>query len=98
VLRDFTAAFDKRLIGLIGTQEQITDIAHPLGVKYEKVLLDNDNYVVDHSSTLSVVDPSGNAAVTFKLAELYLIAAKLFELLDRSGTALGALNNLGAYR
>ena len=72
--RDFTAAFDTRLIGLTRTQEQIADIAHALGVKYEEVLLDNDNYVVDHSSALSVVDPSGHAAVTFKLAEPYFNA------------------------
>ncbi len=98
MLRDFTAAFDQRLIGLTGTQEQITEVAHALGVKYEKVLLDNSNYVVDHSSTLSFVDPSGHSAVTLALAEPYLIAAKLLELLDRSGTALGAVNNLGAYR
>jgi len=98
MLRDFTAAFDKRLIGLTGTQEQIADIAHALGVKYEKVLLDNDDYVVDHSSTLSAVYPSGHAAVTFKLAEPYMIAAKLLELLDRSGTAPEGVNNLGAYR
>jgi protein SCO1/2 len=98
MLRDFTAAFDKRLIALTGTREQITDIAHALGVKYEKVLLDNDDYVVDHSSTLSVIDPSGHGGVTFKLAEPYMIAAKLLELLDQSGTALGEVNNLGAYR
>ena len=94
----FYRRLDKRLIGLTGTQEQITEIAHALGVKYEKVLLDNEDYVVDHSSTLSLVDPSGHWAVTFKLAEPYMIAAKLLELLDQSGTALGAINNLGAYR
>ena len=98
MLRNFTAAFDKRLIGLTGTREQITDFAHALGVKYEKVLLDNDNYVVDHSSALSVIDPSRHDAVTFTLVEPYMIAAKLLELLDPSGTALGTVNNLGAYR
>jgi protein SCO1 len=36
MLRNFTAAFDQRLIGLTGTREQITDIAHALGVKYER--------------------------------------------------------------
>jgi cytochrome oxidase Cu insertion factor (SCO1/SenC/PrrC family) len=98
MLRDFTAAFDKRLIGLTGTQEQIADIAHALGVKFEKVLLDDDDYVVDHSSTLSVIDPSGHGGVTFKLAEPYMIVAKLLELLDQSRAALGSVNNLGAYR
>jgi cytochrome oxidase Cu insertion factor (SCO1/SenC/PrrC family) len=71
---------------------------HALGVKYERVLLDNDNYVVDHSSTLSVVDPSRVSAVTFTLAEPYLIAAKLLELLGPSGNALDSANNFGAYR
>jgi cytochrome oxidase Cu insertion factor (SCO1/SenC/PrrC family) len=98
MLRDFTAAFDKRLIGLTGSQEQITDIAHALREKYEKVLLDNKDYVVDHSSTLSAVDPSGHGGATFKLAEPYMIAAKLLELLDQWGTPLGAVNNLGTYR
>jgi cytochrome oxidase Cu insertion factor (SCO1/SenC/PrrC family) len=98
MLRDFTAAFDKRLIGLTGTRDQIANTAHALGVKYKKVLLDNDNYVVDHSSTLSLVDPSHHGAVTFALAEPYMIAAKLLELLGPSSTALGTVNNLGAYR
>jgi len=97
MLRAFTAAFDKRLIGLTGTQEQIAAIAHALGVNYEKVLLDTDDYVVDHSSTLSAIDPSGHA-VTFKMAEPYMIAAKLLELLNRSDAALGTVNNLNAYR
>jgi len=35
--------------------------------------------------------------VTFTLAEPYMIAAKLFDLLDRSGAPLGIVNNLGAY-
>ena len=97
MLRAFTAAFDKRLIGLTGTQEQIAAIAHALGVNYEKVLLDTDDYVVDHSSTLSAIDPSDHA-VTFKMAEPYMIAAKLLELLNRSDAALGTVNNLNAYR
>jgi hypothetical protein len=32
------------------------------------------------------------------LAEPYMIAAKLLELLDRSGTVPEGVNNLGAYR
>jgi protein SCO1 len=98
MLREFTAAFDKRLIGLTGTQQHIADAAHAVGVKYEKVLLDNSNYLVDHSSTLSIVDPSRSLAVTFTLAEPYMIAGKLLELLDRSGAALDAVSNLSAYR
>ena len=97
-LRNFTTAFDKRLIGLTGTTEQIAEIASSLGVKYQRVLLANDDYVVDHSSTLSLIDPAGRSAVTFNLSEPYMIAAKLFDVLDRAGTPLHNVNNLDSYR
>ena len=47
-LREFTAAFDKRIVGLTGTPEQIAAAARALGVKYEKVLEGSDDYVIDH--------------------------------------------------
>ena len=99
LLREFTAAFDKRLIGLGGTPDQIQTAAQALGVKYEKVLLGGDgDYTIDHSATLSLVDPAGRRAETFRMAEPYQVAAKLFDALARSGTTLGNVNNLGAYR
>jgi len=97
-LRDFTAAFDKQLIGLTGTPEQIAAAAKALGVTYEKVLAGTDDYVVDHSTTLSAIGPDRREALTFAMAEPYAIAAKLVALLDKSGVALGRVNNLGAYR
>ena len=99
MLREFTAAFDKRLIGLGGTPDQVAAIANALGVKYEKVLLGgNDDYVVDHSATLSLIDPSGRHAETFSMAEPYQVAAKLFDALGRSGQTLSDVGNLGAYK
>lgn len=99
MLREFTAAFDKRLIGLTGTTDQIQVAANALGVKYEKVLLGGgDEYAIDHSATLSLVDPAGREAETFSMAEPYQVAAKLFDALARSGTSLGNVNNLGAFR
>ena len=97
-LRDFTASFDKRIVGLTGTPEQITAAAKALDVKYEKVLEGGDDYVVDHSTTLSVIGPDRREALTFAMAEPYAIAATLIALLDRSGAALGNVYNLGAYR
>jgi cytochrome oxidase Cu insertion factor (SCO1/SenC/PrrC family) len=97
-LRDFTASFDKRLLGLTGTPEQIAAAAKALGVEYEKVREGGDDYVVDHSTRLSAIGPDRREAVTFAMAEPYAIAAKLLTLLDRGGVALGRANNLGAYR
>ena len=97
-LKDFTAAFDKRLVGLAGSPEQIAAAAKALGIEYRKVLSGNEDYVIDHSSVLSLIGPDRHQAVTFAFAEPYMIAAKLVELLERGGAALGNVNNLRAYR
>ena len=97
-LRDFAAAFDKRLVGLTGTPEQLAAATRALGVKYEKVLTGTGDYAIDHSATLSVIAPDRREAVTFAMAEPYAIAAKLVALLERGGVALGNVNNLRAYR
>jgi protein SCO1/2 len=97
-LREFVAAFDKRLVGLTGTPEQLAAAARALGVKYEKVLAGGGDYAIDHSATLSVIGPDRREAVTFAMAEPYAIAAKLVALLERGGVALGDVNNLRAYR
>jgi cytochrome oxidase Cu insertion factor (SCO1/SenC/PrrC family) len=97
-LREFVAAFDKRIVGLTGSQEQVAAAAKTLGIKYEKVLEGGDDYVIDHSTTLSAIGPDRREALTFAMAEPYAIAAKLIALLDRGGVALGNVNNLGAYR
>src|ERR1051326_3299709 len=54
-LNEFTAAFDKRLVGLTGSLEQIAAAAETLGIEYRKVLAGNEDYVIDHSSVLSLI-------------------------------------------
>jgi len=97
-LKDFIAAFDKRIVALTGSPEQIAAAAEALGIEYRKVLSGNEDYVIDHSSVLSLIGPDRHEAVTFAFAEPYMIAAKLVELLERGGVALGSVNNLRAYR
>jgi protein SCO1/2 len=97
-LKDFIAAFDKRIVGLTGSPEQIAAAAEALGIEYRKVLSGNEDYVIDHSSVLSLIGPDRHEAATFAFAEPYMIAAKLVELLERGGVALGNVNNLRAYR
>jgi protein SCO1/2 len=97
-LRDFVAAFDKRLIGLTGSPEQIAAAAQALGIESQKVLAGGDDYVIDHTTTLSLIGPDRRKAVTFAIAEPYRIAARLIEALTSGGVALGDVNNLHAYR
>jgi protein SCO1/2 len=98
MLRSFTAEYDKRLIGLGGSPEQIAAAANALGVKYEKVLLGSDDYAIDHSATLSLIDPSGRHAETFSMAEPYQIAAKLLAAVSSTGTSLENVNNAAAFK
>jgi protein SCO1/2 len=63
LLREFTQSFDKRLIGLGGTLEQVRKAAVALGVTFEKVAQGGANYVVDHSSTYTLVDPAHSRAI-----------------------------------
>ena len=97
-LRDFTAAFDRRLIGLTGSPEQIAAAAQALGIEYRRVLAGSDDYVIDHSTTLSLIGPDRREAVTVAMVEPYRIAARLIEALASSGIALGDVNNRRAFR
>ena len=58
LLRTFAQSFDKRLIGLGGSVEQIKEAATALGVSFAKVAQGGSDYVVDHSSTYVLIDPA----------------------------------------
>src|SRR5204862_67132 len=68
VLNEFTAAFDKRVLGLSGSREQIAAAAEALGIEYRNVLAGNEDYVIDHSSVLSLIGTDRRNAVTFAFA------------------------------
>jgi protein SCO1 len=98
MLRRFTAAFDPRIVGLTGAPDEIAAAAKTLHIDYSKVFADNDDYVIDHSTNLSIIDPDRRMAQTLALAEPYQIAAKLIDVLAKSGVPLGDVNNLRAWR
>ena len=97
ILRTFAASFDPRLIGLGGTMEQVKQAASALGVSFEKIAQGSD-YVIDHSSSYTLIDPSRSHAEVLRIAEPHLLASKLFEALIKAGVPIGDVNNLRAYR
>ncbi len=98
MLRQFTAAFDRRIVGLTGTADQVAAAARTLHIDYGKVFAGDDDYVIDHSAKLTILGPDRREAAQVSLAEPYLIAAKLIEVLDKGGLPLGDVNNLRAWR
>ena len=99
LLRSFTQSFDKRLIGLGGSVEEVQQAASALGVTFRKAGQQGAaGYVVDHSSSYTLVDPARTRAIVLKVAEPHLLAAALIGALTKAGVALGNVNNAGAYR
>jgi len=60
VIADYVGSFDRRLVGLRGTPEQTAAVTRAYHVYYEvRKLGNNDEYAVDHSSFIYVVNPQG---------------------------------------
>jgi protein SCO1 len=60
VLADYVKLFDKRLVGLTGTPDQIRDVAREYRVYYAKVTPKSaSSYLMDHSSFAYLMGPDG---------------------------------------
>jgi protein SCO1/2 len=61
VMRRYTAAFDHRIVGLTGAPKQIAAVAKEYGVYSapRKTGAAVDDYVVDHSTYIYIMDPKG---------------------------------------
>ena len=67
MMQQYTASFDPRIVGLTGTQQQIAAAAQEYGAYYARVPSGPgaDDYVVDHSTYLYVMNPHGKFVRAF---------------------------------
>lgn len=99
ILKEYTASFDPRLLGLTGSPEAIRAAAEAVGVQYEKVELNGTgDYSIDHSWTMSVIDETGKNARTFSFDAPHMLAKTLFDMLAKAGVDLGDVPNIAAFR
>jgi cytochrome oxidase Cu insertion factor (SCO1/SenC/PrrC family) len=81
---DYTAYFDKRILGLTGTADQVFEVAKAYRVYYQKVELEDGNYTVDHSALVYFMGRDGKFRSLFRPDETpEQIAAKILEIMDR---------------
>jgi protein SCO1 len=59
IIGEYVKFFDPRFVGLVGSPQQTADAARDFHVYYVARQLGNNEYVIDHSSYLYVVDPKG---------------------------------------
>jgi protein SCO1/2 len=71
VLEDYTRSFDPRIVGLTGSPGQIAAIAKEYGVYYgtHRTGPGAEDYVLDHSTYLYLMDPRGQFARAFDADE-----------------------------
>ena len=71
VLRDYTAAFDARILGLTGSPELIRRAADSFRVQYEKVREPGakpENYTMNHTAGMVLLDTRGRFLARFGYA------------------------------
>ncbi len=66
-LSEYVTLFDKRLIGLTGTPEQISAVTRAYRVYYAKATpKDSSTYLMDHSSFLYLMGPDGGFRALYR--------------------------------
>nr|VFK58669.1 MAG: protein SCO1/2 [Candidatus Kentron sp. TC] len=63
-LARYVPYFNPNFLGVTGAEEEIANLARPLGVVYRRVYGDDSesSYIMDHSASISLVDPQGRMA------------------------------------
>jgi protein SCO1 len=59
IVGEYVKDFDPRFVGLVGSPQEIGTAAHEFHVYYRVRQLGNNEYVVDHSSFIYLIDPNG---------------------------------------
>jgi protein SCO1/2 len=88
VLREYTAAFDPRILGLRGSEELTRRAAAEFRMRYEKVrdpAAPPGSYTVDHSAGMVLLGPDGRTVVRFAYATPAKLLTERIEALMQEG-------------
>jgi len=65
-LKQYTAAFDSRILGLSGTATEIAEVARAYRITYaRRAMPEVNDYAMDHTSVMTLVDPAGRFVIRF---------------------------------
>ena len=64
VMAKYVRSFDPRILGLTGSVAAVSDVAREYGVYVAPQKAQGDDYLVDHSSFIYVMNPDGKFAAT----------------------------------
>jgi protein SCO1/2 len=67
VLADYVSNFDKRIVALTGSREQIEAMAKAYRAYFRKVPLTGDDYTMDHTAAVYLMDRNGRFVKTLDM-------------------------------
>ncbi len=85
---DYAQFYDKRIVGLTGTPEQVAAAAKTYKVYFQKVELGGGDYTIDHSTLIYLMGPDGKFRAVLRTDDPpEAVAAQIAEVLraDRTG-------------
>ena len=77
----YLEAFDRRIIGLTGTEAQIAAAANGFRVFYRRVPLEGGGYTMDHSASVFLLDAAGRFAGALDYKESEQVALEKLRML-----------------
>ncbi|MDH3614342.1 MAG: SCO family protein [Gammaproteobacteria bacterium] len=75
IMQQYVAYFGDDILGVTGELEELRKLTRGLGIFFEKAVLDGDNYSINHSAVVLVINPDGRLHALFgapHLAENYV--------------------------
>ena len=72
-LKDYVPFFDKQFIGLTGSPADIGTTARAFGASFRKakpIGSDKTDYLIDHTTSVYLVDPDGNFRILYRFEQL----------------------------
>ena len=64
-LADYVTSFNENFVGVTGSQEQLSQLQHTLGIMAMPVSHSDDENMIEHSGSIIVIDPQGEFYALF---------------------------------
>jgi protein SCO1/2 len=87
-LAEYLAYFDPDFVGITGSAEALASLTRPLGILYRKVITKGCamDYVMDHSASLTLIDPQGRYHIHFSPPHDPVIMAEEILAISQAGS------------
>ena len=80
LMADYLSSFDKRIIGLTGLEDELQKLTKPLGVFYKKEPTGDEDYTMNHTASVLLLDENGKLSRTIDYHEERSVAVKKIRL------------------